>query len=91
MGPTNNSQASLNWLCAETLLGICWGVTFMKYRSATFTAVLGAVLCFGSASAMAAADEAIQIDGTPVRAVIAADGTASLGNYGQGAGVFVVP
>ncbi len=63
----------------------------MTYRSATFTAVLGAVLCFGSAPAMAAADETIQIDGTPVRAVIAADGTAFLGNYGQGGGVFVVP
>ena len=63
----------------------------MKYRWATFTAVLGAVLCFGSAPAMAAPDEAIHIDGTPVRAVIAADGTAFLGNYGQGGGIFVVP
>ncbi|NQD89571.1 hypothetical protein HP499_17445 [Paenarthrobacter sp. CM16] len=63
----------------------------MNYRWATFTAVLGAVLCFGSAPAVAAPNEAIHIDGTPVRAVIAADGTALLGNYGQGGGVFVVP
>lgn len=63
----------------------------MKYRRATFTAVLGAILCLSSAPAVAAPEEAIQIDGTPVRAAIAADGTAFLGNYGQGGGVFVVP
>jgi YVTN family beta-propeller protein len=63
----------------------------MKYRWATFTAVLGAILCLGSAPAVAAPGEAIHIDGTPVRAAIAADGTAFLGNYGQGGGVFVVP
>ena len=64
----------------------------MKYRWATFTAVFGAILCLGSVPAVAAADEAaISVNGTPVRVAIAADGTAYLGNYGQGGGIFVVP
>lgn len=64
----------------------------MKYRWATFTAVFGAMLCLGSGPAVAAPDEGtISVDGAPVRVAIAADGTAYLGNYGQGGGIFVVP
>ncbi|WP_157365152.1 Vgb family protein [Arthrobacter sp. QXT-31] len=63
----------------------------MRYRWAASTAVIGAMLGLAAAPAVAAADEAIYIYGTPVRVAIAADGTAYLGNYGQGGGVFVVP
>ncbi|MDQ1060324.1 YVTN family beta-propeller protein [Arthrobacter globiformis] len=64
----------------------------MKYSWATFTAVLGTILCLGAAAAGAAPDEGtIDVYGTPVRVAIAADGTAYLGNYGQGGGIFVVP
>ena len=63
----------------------------MKYRWATFTAVFGAILCLGAAPAVAAPAEVLEVGGTPVRVAIAADGTAYLGNYGQGGGIFVVP
>ena len=46
---------------------------------------------WGRRPPVAAPEEAIYVDGTPVRLAIAADGTAYLGNYGQGGGVFVVP
>jgi YVTN family beta-propeller protein len=76
---------------ADATLGNLLGDNFMKYRWATFTAVFGAILGLAAAPAVAAPDEAIYVVGTPVRVAIAADGTAFLGNYGQGGGIFVVP
>jgi hypothetical protein len=67
------------------------GVKSVKNRSLRVAATVGAVLLLGTAPAVAAPAEVLDVGGTPVAVVVGADGTAYVGNYDGAGGLRVIP